>query len=956
MDRHGVPGCCPGNGAVHLRGLWERELGRPHHFHPLPAVAGLPPLQRTDLQPVVDGETQLRQRPVGVGYLECLGPGHGGLLRSGAPGPVQRWFRHVGPVLGVVTLGAAVLLAGGVRQSTAFVLAAELDENWRGAYDLLVTASADSLNRCASEEGQRVAANFSSAGEEGLSADDVAAIRGVPDVEVAAPIGLVGEYTGNTAFVFVLLPDSGSGPESGWQGYRVRTELVVDEGAQQLLMGAGESRFAVGETGLGSGNVTGFPGQYAFEVASIPARTQVIIAVDPVAERELLGEAGDFLYPLVVAGTGSRDFAGVGWDTDEAGILRSMTVPPEAYEDVPGQPTVQVLPMVVNTDAQFEVVAQFTAERLDLSNLPGDVDQRELDEAVRAATVSEELPDHRVRYSSELLPFADLGLTVPAWWDDAELTDDHGLSGSNYATAGRAIPGPLVLDADGCELTAVALGPVVPDNAGAGGPAARNFFEQTYRDVAEVEVDTPRPIPAVIGEYSSSTVDVGIDDVSYVPLGAYEPGETVIADPARGGVEPGTVLRAPLTGRGISVASAAGITDMQGARDLIGRDAVDAVRVRIAGLSGYDAAGRTKVAQVAADIQRLGYHVDVVAGSSREVTRIQVPDYYVDESGTAVGDLGVVEQQWSTLGAAGRVEASMDRVGQLLLAIAAGAAALASISVAAFAGRARRVETAVHAAMGWTSRDSARWLGGEQAVGLVVLAAFLAPALVVYRRTPEVMWTSTVVAAAFAAGAGIFMWQALAGRGAARRAGRDATRRRKASRHRPAASLGLTGFALRRLLHEAPTSLVLVLGLAGAGLAVSGSTLALLHARQASGETMLSALVQSSLLNLHLALAGTGLLASVLLAVVAGRVQLHAARTVESALIASGWTLTDLGKTRAVHTAVIGLLALGLAAGGARALATVMPEVSLPVVLAGAGATALATVVLGLSTVRKVNR
>lgn len=802
-------------------------------------------------------------------------------------------------------MGSTVLLAGGVRESTSLLLTAGLDENWRGAYDLLVTTSPESLNRCTDADGNaRVAANFASGGDGGLDMEDVRAMRSVDGVEVAAPIGLVGEYTGTAPTVDLVVPDD-IAENSGWSGYDVRARVRADTGAGEADLGSNHARVLIGrEPENRSGNLIEAPGEFfSLEVAGLPAMTQHIVAVDPVAERELLGEGSEFLQPLIYTAEGTRDYFDLDWDREKVTVpLNPLTPPPEASDQAPDSPPTQAIPVVINVDPQFKVEVHLDVARLDTSSMPAGGTEG-MDDVAAGLALGEKFSPHTATFTTELRPFSSAMLNVPAWWTQVAESNTWG---GNYLSLNRAVPGPLALNASGCDLEAITTGPVrisSPANRGGG------YEEQTYRTVSSIEMDGPLPIPIVIGEYSSSAIDRQVDQASYVPLGAYEPGETYIVEPERAYVPPGTVLRPAFSGRGLTVASAAGITDMRGAQALIGREAVDAVRVRVSGLSGYDAQGRQRVADVAQELAAMGYHVDVVAGSSREATRIDVPGFYVEGSDPDnAGALGTVEQQWSTLGAAGRVQHSMDRVGQVLLFLATGMAALTWVAVAALGGRERRAEAAVHRTIGWTRGDSARWFGAEVVVGFLVLLALVLPSLWVFRTSPVFLGVLATALCAFLVGAGLFLWQTLTATAAprgARRPGRAA--------QRGARPMSLLSLVLKRLTADLPTTILLALALGGVGAAGAGCVLAIMEAREAAGATMLSDLLSSTLLPLHLGLAGLGVLSSLVLAVTSRRIELRSARLTQAALRVSGWSPRDLTQLWLLHTAAVGLAALLLA-------------------------------------------
>lgn len=92
---------------------------------------------------------------------------------------------------------------------------------------------------------------------------------------------------------------------------------------------------------------------------------------------------------------------------------------------------------------------------------------------------------------------------------------------------GRVIPAEIVytqaseLSDEDCQMEVAPVGSPVNliwENAAAHGQTGLRL--QNYREVAQSLDGFEGLLPVVIGEYSSSTVDMGVDGVSYVPLGA----------------------------------------------------------------------------------------------------------------------------------------------------------------------------------------------------------------------------------------------------------------------------------------------------------------------------------------------------------------------------------------------------------------------------------------------------
>jgi putative ABC transport system permease protein len=116
------------------------------------------------------------------------------------------------------------------------------------------------------------------------------------------------------------------------------------------------------------------------------------------------------------------------------------------------------------------------------------------------------------------------------------------------------------------------------------------------------------------------------------PLGIYGENQAHLED--------GSVLT-PTTIPGSFVPSPAnGVTTIESAELIKGERPIDAIRIKVAGISSYNEEGRKKIEKVTTKLLQKGYEVDVVAGSSfKEMT--------LDVEG-----IGKVFESWTTLGIA----------------------------------------------------------------------------------------------------------------------------------------------------------------------------------------------------------------------------------------------------------------------------------------------------------------
>lgn len=415
--------------------------------------------------------------------------------------------------------------------------------------------------------------------------------------------------------------------------------------------------------------------------------------------------------------------------------------------------------------------------------------------------------------------------------------------------------------------------------------------------------------PVPVGTYSVSDVDLGEGDVSYVPLGAYESGETEILGqvdnpdtaPSQG------ILRPGISGLGITTGSAGALTTLEAAKLIRGDTPIDAIRVRVAGVDRYDNAGRAKVARVAEAIRSLGLHVDIVAGSSREAVSIYVPEYTPTASGDWE-DLGWVRQQWSALDAAAKVESSLDVGGLSLLVYAVGGGALLAGTASVLAGIARRRAVRTLRDIGWTGKQALVWVGGEYLIGtgvlFVVSAAALGFAWWADTLSPFLGMVVCVVVAGYCVGGLLSAMLAM----------RDPHARRRRGVHKdvhPVATAAAFGVKTAARTRGVTITTALTLALIGAGVGVAAG--AILGAVTGAGATLLAGVAVSSLLPLHLALALIGVCAGLVLAIVGRRADRPRRVRALEALTGMGWERRTMNVSLAAELGVTLIGALILA-------------------------------------------
>ncbi|KQQ94623.1 hypothetical protein ASF62_11180 [Leifsonia sp. Leaf325] len=551
------------------------------------------------------------------------------------------------------------------------------------------------------------------------------------------------------------------------------TAMIQDEAPTDAMreMGAGSSLTS-----------TVVDGQVVFQLPGVALPPTRITLIDPVAEQELLGDGGDFLDPLVSVGAGLQhdidelaawsatrpedEFSSVidkalqqqeasvaGWKS--SGEYREYVSKKEELgeEPLPPEeifPPSRYVPVLVAPVKDVPLSLRVDVEGMGPGELP-DVasaywDVPEIDDAGVAGVP---LGSITADVQSLLDPFSTHALVLP-WLGETDAVPEPGDAGYAGAYLGQAARSTMTapverngvptLEPTGYLGTSMEIywggDPSYWIQKDAGTVAGA---QSAYATVKAEQLQQPSEgggtFMLPIAGFDADAIPLPDDPLSSVPLGAYDPVTTTrVADASGEGLEPVDLLPAA-GGLGLVGARTSAIADIGALSESLNDRDVDAVRVRVAGVDGYDREGIAKVGAVADAIERLGLAATIVAGSSPQAVALAVDGYAfgtTDPDGEQnVGPLGTVEQQWTALGAAARLGTSVSASTLALLATVI-AATLALFAVASLSSPgSRRSEATTLRSVGWPRGRIVRWFLAEQwpALAAVLVAGGLAAVL-----------------------------------------------------------------------------------------------------------------------------------------------------------------------------------------------------------------------------------
>ncbi|MBA2262559.1 MAG: ABC transporter permease [Solirubrobacterales bacterium] len=674
-------------------------------------------------------------------------------------------------VVGILVASTCFTLLTAATTTSRLQLGGTVDENFRGAYDILVRPQGAATQ--VEQELGLVRTNYLAGSFGGITREQYEGIRDADGVDIAAPIANIGYVLPavNLEIPVTELPDEGAGlyrltpewsahggassyPEATLYVYYTDRDLVEGDGGNREL-GSGELLER-----LPDGRMVPVCGPFTFN-ADGRARTTPTSPFDRSGESltcfsarsagpdRFVGGTVRFAPPILLAA--------VDPDQEQRLVDLDQTLVEGRYLDerdgAPFVPLEQVfgreaqarrVPVITSNQPTGDTSLTVVVERLEVPagvDLPlaladrGEV--RELLPALDGSVVDERVISTEQAYSELVARFTgafDLGNLLGAYWVPGDV---------RYERAG--VDGP-VMAMTSQPTTAIWQLPTWPEN---GFPAPPGNEDVQFRalelrpgsDKIDVgEDDDPDLLRTVglevVGRFDTDLLP-GFSELSAVPLETYYPPVARPADevsrealggqPLRPSTNIGDYLQQPplmLT----TLDAAEALLDPRAYEGADPEAPISSVRVRVEGVTGADAVSRERIRRVAEAItEQTGLVVDFTAGSSPTQVTVRLPE----------GEYGrpalTLDEPWVRKGAALTILRGTDEKSVVLLALVLVVCALFVANAALAAVRTRRAEIGVLRALGWTPRSVFIATLGEVAVlGLAagVLGSGLAAGLV----------------------------------------------------------------------------------------------------------------------------------------------------------------------------------------------------------------------------------
>ncbi|HLS09803.1 ABC transporter permease [Lentibacillus sp.] len=486
------------------------------------------------------------------------------------------------------------------KTSTATVLNS-IEEHGRGSYDLLVRPP-DSRTRIEQKMGI-VEENYIGDSSGGISVDEWNDMKDHPDIDVAAPVASLGYFRGQTFSIEFPVLDEPT--KFTYQFYTSNGLTDYPLESKQSIMYF--DKVKPGQINYLKTKKSG--GSSAAMMTIMPENYNLLVAIDPVSESKLTG----------------IDFSDL--DNEAKGPFLNNIL--ESHGNPPIMKVLQRddlnIPIYLDLEVeQFALDIDYFKDLLALQDDQWFMTASEDKRSEAFQEIEQIPPQHseslKVDLSDFQKPFDGTALLLNEDLEP-ELTDRSmtDLETSIYYTSSKIdyenldnIPGVRI---------------ETP-----GSPPSYKEIEQKGVSMMESSLES-KELPFITHQTGSFSPETKQQDALVSsPLGIYGDMEATSED--------GTTLT-PTTEPGSFIPSpASGITDLENAEMVKGEKPIDAIRVKIAGISSYNEAAQDKIENVATELLQKGYEVDVVAGSSYQNMELNVEG------------IGKVTESWTTLGVA----------------------------------------------------------------------------------------------------------------------------------------------------------------------------------------------------------------------------------------------------------------------------------------------------------------
>ncbi|MEJ8548722.1 FtsX-like permease family protein [Brevibacillus borstelensis] len=539
----------------------------------------------------------------------------------------KNWWRHPERFLlllvGMLIISSTLSYFVGVTESNNGTTQEILQKRWKAAYHIVVRPEG---TRSVTEQDQLLEPNYLNGLYGGISLDDYAWIKSMPDVDVAAPLAPIG-YSG-TSFTYGKVEKP---KEPGI--YRHVMAAYSNDGVQVIPKYKRTRYYTTGLWSISRDEQEKLQ-RYDF-IEPYGVRTwildlsgffnQLLVGIDPVEEARLVG-----LDQAVVSLGESRYFR----EKDKV----------DTSDDGEGQKVTQ-LPILMSNriDASFHFVSRY--ERLKLPFATKEEADQTMKEVASKGGASyldqQETAGEPLEYSFDSKEAHALLLSSLSGVDSQTGKPFLRYQNNNHsAQLGSALkekPGALSFvktaspypERWNYAYSVKAVEPKIPPEIQEFYSYKPDDFRYSFRPFRFVDNWNWSHLiePYWIGFYDPEKLAIAKDPIEELPMETYRPAEArLVLDKDGKPMNPSVSVRPSLNPFGLLTNPPLMLTTIDAATQLMGDKPIASIRIKVKGVEGVSQASQQKLEAVAEEIEkRTGLIADITLGSSPQPVLVHVP-------------------------------------------------------------------------------------------------------------------------------------------------------------------------------------------------------------------------------------------------------------------------------------------------------------------------------------------
>lgn len=599
---------------------------------------------------------------------------------------VQNWWRRKERffllLVGVVIISAGLTYLVGLSNQSKGTIVENLQERWTASYDIVVRPDGA---RTITENKGLLEPNYMSGLSGGISMAQYETIKAIENVEVAAPIAMIGYSNYSVAFGDAQLQEPGIYKHVVKQ--ELNNGLFVEQDRADYYFTYPETIWDFFNKSASYG--TGMP------LLDYTIHSNILLAaIDPEQESMLLG-----LEQAIVKKGSSRYF-------NETDRYEKINILGNDLHEIP---------IIVNSQTFVDANATISFERV---NIPfSQQTAAETMELIREKggkdylnTLETTVVEQQKWTQQEVFERFVSNVTGIHWETGEQVEqvehafDPHNTMGINFK------PNPIQY----AEMTSpfaerwpfsYQVIPVANGEDAIG--RYRNL--QTYRQPHLVETDfskVPRLLPKFIGFYDVAKLKLSMDPTTELPMETYRPAAAkFVMDNAGNPISPSVDVKPKDDPLDFLTNPPGMLTTLEAAEKILGEYPISTIRIKVANVIELNEDSQQILEQVAKEIEdKTGLITDITLGSSPQLALTYVPGLNGGEA------IGWMEQPWVNIGASISMfkEANIGFISLMVSVVVVAIVYVWSTSVVNVL--ARRKEFAVLIAIGWRPSQLNRML------------------------------------------------------------------------------------------------------------------------------------------------------------------------------------------------------------------------------------------------------